>query len=125
MKLLLLALLLLTSCGDQAQRGQPSTETALKKFDDPEGDAKEAVRIGNFSLRGVYRYVIIVPGINGDYEIMRMKYKIVAIEGSSDATIDSKYDVAAERYASMYNRYMFYRLGCDYNRPMDKCANYP
>jgi len=57
-----------------------STAPVENKFENPEQDAAKAAAMGDFSIRAVYAYAIDVPGINGDYEILRRKYKISIME---------------------------------------------
>lgn len=94
-----------------------------KDFTRPELVAAQAISVGDLSLLGVWGYVALVPGINGDYELLRHKYEIRIIEGTSDVVDD--FSKSAEKYATTYNRYVFNRLGCDIERPMERCKNYP
>lgn len=97
-----------------------------KQFGNPEEDASQAIAHGDPSLRGMTRFAVFVPGIDGDYELLRTKYRIKIIEGTAGVIIDdpTSYEAKAERYAFAYNRHIFSRLGCDFKRPMDRCKNY-
>jgi hypothetical protein len=96
-------------------------------FNNPERDANMAMASADFSLRGVYGFTAVVPGIQGDYLMLRTKFRIIMIENTSDIIDDDpqSYNNLAERYASTYNRFVFSRLGCDPEHPLAKCKSYP
>jgi hypothetical protein len=114
---------LLASFGEVADHLEIGT---TKNFASPEEDASQAIAQGDLSLRGVIRFVVFVPGIDADYESLRAKYRIKIIEGTSGVIVNdpTSYDARAERYAFAYNRYIFGQLGCNFERPMDRCKNY-
>ncbi|MGH6889713.1 MAG: hypothetical protein ACREHF_11045 [Rhizomicrobium sp.] len=98
------------------------------RFAHPQRDAARAIANGDFSLRGVYRIAIYVPGIQGDYEVLRKKFRIVPIAGTSDVIIKNdpnSFNNRAKRYAAEYNKRIFAALGCSVTAPMDKCTHYP
>jgi hypothetical protein len=101
---------------------------AQDQFANPEQDAAHAIETGDYALLGVARFAVFVPGIEGDYETLRTKYKIRTIKGTSDIIIKNdpnSYNVRAENYARRYNRYVFNELGCDVHQPMEKCKHFP
>lgn len=114
---------LLASCDSKAQNGPMNGD----QFAHPERDASTAIAKGDLSLRGVYGFAPFVPGIEGDYEILRKKYRIVLIPGTSDMKVaDPKaFNNVARNYALRYNKQVFSELGCNAAAPMEKCTRYP
>ncbi len=109
---------------------QRENEEAKKKdgtglLGDPLQDAEMAIASQDYHLVGVQRFVVVVPGINADYEVLRMRFRIVVIEGTSDIIIENdpqSFNEQAERYAEKYNRRIFAELGCDVQKPMTPCS---
>jgi hypothetical protein len=116
--------LVLGAC-DNASHVSPSDSS---QFAYPERDASHAIAHGDLSLRGVLGFAIFVPGIQGDYEVLRKKYQIEVIAGTSDTFVSgnpTSFGNQARSYASRYNSQIFLELGCKTTAPMDKCARYP
>lgn len=109
----LLGILLIGACGD----GQDA-------FNHPESDALAALKKGDEALLGVYRYTLVVPGVAGDAAILRNKYKVRPIEGTSDTFSDdpNSFDARAQKYAAAYNAAIMNGLGCRVDHPMARCS---
>jgi len=129
MKLAVFAIaLLLVSCSDNAPATPSNTSPTESKFAHPEKDAEAALAKRDFSLLGVNRFTVLIPGVDAPYENLRKKFKIKVIEGTSDIIIKNDvngYDAQAEKYAEKYNKRMLDGLGCDPHHPNEKCSNYP
>jgi hypothetical protein len=95
------------------------------EFDNPERDAARALEVRDRSLLGVTRFAIFVPGVDGDYELLRTKYIIKIIPRTSDVNVGGSYNKIAEQYALTYNRHILKKLGCSSKKPMNKCTAYP
>ena len=119
----LLAMLLADS--SQGYSGERWRITDHTRLDNPERDAARALENNDVSLLGVVRFAIFVPGVDGDYEILRTKYKIKVIPGTSDVSPGQTYNKIAERYAFAYNRYILKKLGCSFKTPMTNCRVHP
>jgi hypothetical protein len=131
--------LLLVACQDRAQENshRATLVEAAKainqrrmdrdQFASPENDALSALERRDYSLLGVYRFSIYVPGVGSDYGTLITKFKIRMIQGTSDIIIENdgnSFNKRAEAYASSYNRAILAKLGCDINNPMLPCSNY-
>ena len=111
-------------CAQQKDEGTIRYELA-DQFGDPIKEAEMAIAQRDYHLVGVLRVVVVVPGINADYEELRTRFRIETIEGTSDVIIvneSNSFNEQAERYADAYNRRMFAELGCDMKEPMKPCA---
>ena len=97
---------------------------AQYRFENPESDAANALAAGDSSLIGIPRFAVEVAGVDGDYEILRHRYEIRIIEGTSDV-IDERpdsFDMKIEQYGTRYNRFILKALGCNFQMPMEPCS---
>ncbi|HEY6517312.1 MAG TPA: hypothetical protein VIY50_14310 [Steroidobacteraceae bacterium] len=86
-------------------------------------DADAAIKRADYHLVGIHRFAVVVPGVNADYELLRTKFDILVIQGTSDVIEEQpdSFNKRAEIYAIAYNKRMFAALGCNLVKPMDPC----
>ena len=109
-------------CGRQGTASPP-----IDQFANPQGEASRAVAKGDFSLKAINRFTVVVPGVDADYELLRTKFRISVIQGTSDVIVKNdpnSFNNRAEAYAIKYNRYLFAQLGCNPAKPLEPCEKY-
>ena len=90
-------------------------------------DADREVKHKDIYLLAVQRFAVYVPGVDADYEVLRKKYSIHVIPGTSDESVindPDSFNKKAEKYAEAFNVRVLLLLGCNSSRPMDKCKYY-
>jgi hypothetical protein len=120
------ALLVVSSLSACDSQGAKSPHQEANQFATPEVDAENAIKRGSYSLMAIRRFAVVVPGVNAEYEVLRSKFRITIVPGTSDI-IDKDEDSFGRRvkaYAARYNRYVLVRLGCSAEKPMATCTNH-
>ena len=109
----LLILLFLLGCTAQQKHPKAILQLQWLEKANPVNDAKEAISNGDFRLRGVYGFTMILPGVGDD----RFKYEktpgINPIEGTSDGLINDEHarlNDLALKYAEQYNQVILKQL---------------
>jgi hypothetical protein len=121
MAILLLAIL--PGCTRSNSSGNAGKGAEQYVLGDPIADADAAIKRADYHLVGINRFTTVVPGVNGDYGVLRARFEILVIPGTSDV-IDirpNSFNKRAEKYAIAYNQRVFAALGCNLAKPMDPC----
>ncbi len=116
------AAILVVSCGAPQSATTGSAVGDVPALTKPESDAIAAFGRKDYSLRGINRFTVVVPGVSGQYVELRAKYRIVVMDGTSDEIVKpggQDFNSRAEKYSELYNIKMFQLMKCDRTRPME------